>query len=124
MIFHLEQKKNILHKLNQATVFENFLQTKYIGQKRFSLEGGETTIAALDALINKGADLGVKEFVIGTAHRGRLNVLANILGKSYEFIFKEFEGGDSEMQHTGGGDVKYHLGFSSIQKTHREKIFI
>lgn len=112
----LEQKKRILHKLNQAQVFESFLQTKYIGQKRFSLEGGETTIPALDALINKGSDLGVKEFVFGMAHRGRLNVLANIIGKSYEFIFNEFEGGMEGMLHTGGGDVKYHQGFSSIQK--------
>lgn len=117
----IEQKKRILHKLNQATVFESFLQTKYIGQKRFSLEGGETTIAALDAMINKGVDLGVKEFVIGMAHRGRLNVLANIIGKSYEFIFSEFEGGNKEMQHTGGGDVKYHQGFSSIMKTANDK---
>jgi 2-oxoglutarate dehydrogenase E1 component len=117
----IEQKKRILHKLNQATVFESFLQTKYIGQKRFSLEGGETTIPALDAMINKGVDLGVKEFVIGMAHRGRLNVLANILGKSYEFIFSEFEGDTKEMQHTGGGDVKYHQGYSSIMKTANDK---
>lgn len=112
----LSQKKRILTKLNQAEAFEEFLQSKYIGQKRFSLEGGESTIPALDALINKGANLGVKEFVFGMAHRGRLNVLANIIGKSYEFIFKEFEPGDNE-QHTGGGDVKYHQGFSSVQKT-------
>lgn len=112
----LEQKKRILHKLNQAQVFESFLQTKYIGQKRFSLEGGETTIPALDALINKGSEFGVKEFVIGMAHRGRLNVLANIIGKSYEFIFNEFEGGKASELHTGGGDVKYHQGFSSAQK--------
>lgn len=111
-----EKKQRILHKLNQAQVFEDFLQSKYIGQKRFSLEGGESTIPALDALINKGSELGVKEFVFGMAHRGRLNVLANIIGKSYEFIFKEFEPGGDE-QHTGGGDVKYHQGFSSIQKT-------
>ena len=117
----LEKKKRTLHKLNQASVFENFLQTKYIGQKRFSLEGGESTIPALDALINHGAELGVKEFVIGMAHRGRLNVLANILGKSYSFIFKEFEPGDEEEQHTGGGDVKYHQGYSSIQKTDTDK---
>lgn len=117
----IEQKKRILHKLDQASVFENFLQTKYIGQKRFSLEGGETTIPALDALINRGADLGVKEFVFGMAHRGRLNVLANIIGKSYEFIFKEFEPGKQDIQHTGGGDVKYHQGFSSIMKTNNDK---
>lgn len=117
----VEQKKRVLLKLNQASVFENFLQTKYVGQKRFSLEGGEATIVGLDALITKGVDLGVKEFVIGMAHRGRLNVLANILGKSYSFIFKEFEpGGESDL-HTGGGDVKYHQGFSSIQKTANDK---
>ena len=111
------QKKRILHKLNQASVFESFLQTKYIGQKRFSLEGGESTIPALDAMIEHGSKLGVKEFVIGMAHRGRLNVLANILGKSYSFIFKEFEPDEDETQHTGGGDVKYHQGFTSIQTT-------
>ena len=117
----IEKKKRTLYKLNQASVFENFLQTKYVGQKRFSLEGGESTIAGLDALITKGVDLGVKEFVIGMAHRGRLNVLANILGKSYSFIFKEFEPGDENDLHTGGGDVKYHQGFSSIQKTGNDK---
>jgi 2-oxoglutarate dehydrogenase E1 component len=93
-----EKKKRILKKLNEATVFEQFLQTKYIGQKRFSLEGGETTIPALDALINTGVDLGANEFVFGMAHRGRLNVLANIIGKSYEFIFSEFEGGNPERK--------------------------
>ena len=116
----MDKKKRILHKLNQASVFENFLQTKYIGQKRFSLEGGESTIPALDAMITKGVDLGAKEFVFGMAHRGRLNVLANVIGKSYGFIFKEFEPGDDE-QHTGGGDVKYHQGYSSIQKTANDK---
>lgn len=116
-----EKKKRILQKLNQATVFEQFLQTKFIGQKRFSLEGGETTIPALDALITKGVDLGANEFVFGMAHRGRLNVLANIIGKSYEFIFSEFQGGNQDEQHTGGGDVKYHLGYSSIQKTGNDK---
>ncbi len=104
--------KRILGKLNEAVVFENFLHTKYIGQKRFSLEGGETTIPALDALINRGADLGVKEFVIGMAHRGRLNVLTNIMGKTYEQIFNEFEGAVPE-EGMGDGDVKYHMGFSS-----------
>lgn len=120
----LDQKKRILHKLNQATVFEQFLQTKYIGQKRFSLEGGESTIPALDALITKGADLGVKEFVFGMAHRGRLNVLANTIGKSYGFIFKEFEPGSNE-QHTGGGDVKYHQGYSTINTTdHGKEVYL
>lgn len=116
----IDKKRRILYKLDQASVFENFLQTKYIGQKRFSLEGGESTIPALDALINHGTDLGAKEFVFGMAHRGRLNVLANIIGKSYGFIFKEFEPGEV-TQHTGGGDVKYHQGYSSIMKTANDK---
>lgn len=108
-----EEKKRILSKLNEAVVFENFLHTKYVGQKRFSLEGGETTIPALDALINKGADLGVEEVVIGMAHRGRLNVLVNTMGKTYEHIFNEFEGTAVPDLTMGDGDVKYHLGYSS-----------
>ncbi|GAB4407313.1 MAG: 2-oxoglutarate dehydrogenase E1 component [Bacteriovoracaceae bacterium] len=115
----LDKKKRILEKLNQAEVFESFLQSKFIGQKRFSLEGGESTIPALDAIITRGAELGAKEFVIGMAHRGRLNVLANIIGKTYEFIFKEFEGGvtDEYSGNQGDGDVKYHMGYTSIQTT-------
>ena len=109
--------KRILGKLNEAVVFENFLHTKYMGQKRFSLEGGETTIPALDAIINKGAELGVEEVVIGMAHRGRLNILANIMGKTYEQIFSEFEGGGDPDLTMGDGDVKYHKGFSSQIKT-------
>lgn len=109
----IEEKKQILSKLNEAVVFENFLHTKYLGQKRFSLEGGETTIPALDALINKSAELGVEEVVIGMAHRGRLNVLVNIMGKTYEQIFNEFEGSFAPDQTMGDGDVKYHMGFSS-----------
>jgi 2-oxoglutarate dehydrogenase E1 component len=112
-----EQRTRILSKLNEAVVFENFLHTKYLGQKRFSLEGGETTIPALDAIINKGAELGVEEVMIGMAHRGRLNVLANIMGKTYEQIFNEFEGGATPDLTMGDGDVKYHLGFSSQIKT-------
>ncbi|MEY4628092.1 MAG: hypothetical protein RLZZ595_418 [Bacteroidota bacterium] len=108
-----EKKKRILEKLNQGVIFEKFLHTKYIGQKRFSLEGGETTIAALDAMINSAAGLGVKEVVIGMAHRGRLNVLANIMGKTYENIFSEFEGKSAPDQTMGSGDVKYHLGYGS-----------
>lgn len=111
-----DQKKRILNKLNEAVVFENFLHTKYLGQKRFSLEGGETTIAALDAIINKGAELGAQEVMIGMAHRGRLNVLANIMGKTYEQIFNEFEGNAKPDLTMGDGDVKYHLGFSSEVK--------
>ena len=109
----LNQQRRILDKLNEGVIFEKFLHTKYVGQKRFSLEGGETTIAAMDAIINTGVDLGVQEVVIGMAHRGRLNVLANILGKTYEQIFSEFEGTAIPDQTMGSGDVKYHLGFSS-----------
>jgi 2-oxoglutarate dehydrogenase E1 component len=115
--FSIEKKKHILEKLNQAVGFENFLNKKYIGQKRFSLEGGETTIPALDAIINKSADSGVEEIVIGMAHRGRLNILATILGKTYEQIFNEFEGNITPDTTMGDGDVKYHLGFSSQVKT-------
>ena len=111
-----EEKEQVLRKLNEAVVFENFLHTKYIGQKRFSLEGGETTIPALDTVISKSADLGVEEVVIGMAHRGRLNVLANIMGKTYEQIFNEFEGSMPE-ETMGDGDVKYHMGNSSIVET-------
>lgn len=113
----LEKKQRILKKLNEANVFENFLQTKYVGQKRFSLEGGETTIPALDAIFNAGAELGAHEFVIGMAHRGRLNVLANTVGKTYEYIFTEFEGGSIEEQQGHSGDVKYHMGYTATQKT-------
>ena len=113
----IDRKRRILDKLNQGVIFEKFLHTKYIGQKRFSLEGGETTIAALDAIINTAADYGVQEVVIGMAHRGRLNVLANILGKTYEQIFSEFEGTAIPDQTMGSGDVKYHLGFSSEVET-------
>ncbi len=113
----VEKKKRILRKINGAVVFEKFLHTKYIGQKRFSLEGGESTIAALDAIINKGAADSVQEVVIGMAHRGRLNVLANIMGKTYEHIFNEFEGVMPNDLSFGDGDVKYHLGFSSLVDT-------
>lgn len=106
------EKKQILNKLNEAVVFENFLGTKYLGQKRFGLEGGESTIPALDAIINRSAELGVNEAMIGMAHRGRLNVLANIMHKSYESIFDGFEGNRPGQIH-GDGDVKYHLGYSS-----------
>jgi len=113
----LEKKKRVLQKLNQGVIFEKFLHTKYIGQKRFSLEGGENTITALDAMINAASELGVQEAVIGMAHRGRLNVLANILGKTYEQIFSEFEGLASPDLTMGSGDVKYHLGFRSMIDT-------
>lgn len=114
--FSFDEKKQILSKLNQAVIFENFLGTKFLGQKRFSLEGAETLIPAMDAVIEKGADLGIKEFVIGMAHRGRLNVLANIMNKTYKEIFKEFEG-KFNPDDPFGGDVKYHLGYSTDIKT-------
>lgn len=117
----LEKKKRILQKLTDGVVFEKFLHTKYIGQKRFSLEGGEATIAALDEIINTSADNDVQEVVIGMAHRGRLNVLANVMGKTYEQIFSEFEGTAIPDSTMGSGDVKYHLGFSSEVKTASEK---
>ncbi|MFT3702652.1 MAG: 2-oxoglutarate dehydrogenase E1 component [Agriterribacter sp.] len=113
----LKKKERILEKLNQGVMFEKFLHTKYIGQKRFSLEGGETTIPALDAIINKVAEFGIQEVVIGMAHRGRLNILANIMGKTYNQIFSEFEGTGKLDQTMGSGDVKYHLGFGSSVKT-------
>jgi 2-oxoglutarate dehydrogenase E1 component len=120
-IFSIEEKKLILQKLNKAVMLEKFLGTKYIGEKRFSLEGGETTIPALDAIIRKSAVFGAEEVLIGMAHRGRLNVLANIMQKTYEEIFNEFEGnvlGDSTM---GDGDVKYHMGYSSLYNTPENK---
>ncbi len=118
--FDLDRKRHILHKLNQAVIFEKFLGVKYVGQKRFSLEGAESLIPALDAVIEKGADLGIEEFVIGMAHRGRLNVLANILNKEYDEIFSEFEGKE-HARSIFQGDVKYHLGFSSDVTTENGK---
>ncbi|MBC7426396.1 MAG: 2-oxoglutarate dehydrogenase E1 component, partial [Bacteroidia bacterium] len=112
----VEEKRQCLNKLNQATVFENFLHTKFIGQKRFSLEGLECLIPALDSVMHYGAELGVEEFVLGMAHRGRLNVLANIFNKTYAEIFSEFEGKvfqDDQFE----GDVKYHLGYSTDLET-------
>ena len=109
----IEEKRRILFKLNEAVVFENFLHTKYIGQKRFSLEGGENTIPALDKIIRTAIKFGVEEVVLGMAHRGRLNVLANIMQKTYEEIFSEFEGTAVPDMTMGYGDVKYHLGYSS-----------
>jgi 2-oxoglutarate dehydrogenase E1 component len=121
----LEQKKRILQKLNEGVMFERFLQTKYVGQKRFGLEGGETTIAALDAIINTASHNNVQEVAIGMAHRGRLNVLANILGKTYQQIFTEFEGTATPDTTMGSGDVKYHKGFSSeVDTTAGKKIHL
>ncbi len=118
--FTLEQKKDILEKLNEAVVFERFLGKKFIGAKRFSIEGAEALIPALDTVIEHGAELGITEYVIGMAHRGRLNVLANTLRKSYDRIFSEFEGKDYEDALVEG-DVKYHMGYSSLVKTNTGK---
>ena len=114
--FTPDEKKNILKKLNEAVVFESFLHTKYVGQKRFSLEGGESLIPALDTIMEKAAGTGVKQFVVGMAHRGRLNVLTNIFGKSPQAIFGEFDGKDYE-EAIFDGDVKYHLGWTSWRKS-------
>jgi len=116
--FTKDEKNRILHKLSEAVIFEKFIHKKFPGQKRFSLEGAESAIPALDAIIEIGSNLGAKEFVIGMPHRGRLNVLANILNKSYKDIFSEFEGkeyDDDELM----GDVKYHLGFTSFTLTYK-----
>lgn len=113
----IETKKRILKKLNEAVVFENFLGTKFLGQKRFSLEGAESLIPALDYVIDRGAELGIEEFIIGMAHRGRLNVLANIMRKTYKDIFAEFEGKGFDEKKGYGGDVKYHQGFSTDVET-------
>ena len=119
--FSPEKKKEILKKLNQAVSFESFLHTKYVGQKRFSLEGGESLIPALDEIIGKAAEAGVKQFVMGMAHRGRLNVLTNIFGKSPKDIFSEFDGKDYE-EAIFDGDVKYHLGWTSKRETKTGKL--
>ena len=107
-----DEKLHVLNKLNQAVQFENFLHNRYTGQKRFALSGGETLIPALDALIERGAILGVREYCLGMSHRGRLNVLANIMQKPYQEILAEFEG-DSFIEDQYEGDVKYHMGYSS-----------
>ena len=114
--FSKEEKLQILESLNKAYTFENFLQKKYVGQKRFSLEGGESLIPAIDFLINSAAEKGVEEFIMGMSHRGRLNTLANIFGKSSKDIFGEFEGKDYE-EDIFDGDVKYHLGWTSERTT-------
>ena len=119
--FSISQKQQILKKLNQAVVFEQFLDKKYVGQKRFSLQGAESLIPALDSVIETGADLGIKEFIFGMAHRGRLNVLANIFYKTYKEIFSEFESKDFEDDLVFDGDVKYHLGYSCDIKTDNKK---
>src|ERR1700751_1497866 len=112
--FNKAEKKNILNKLTQAVVFENYLATKFVGQKRFSLEGGEALIPAMNSLMEHGVELGIQDYVIGMPHRGRLNVLTNIMNKTYKDVFTEFEGRPSEDS-LFDGDVKYHMGYSSDQ---------
>lgn len=119
--FSHDKKMRILQKLTDSATFEQFLHTRFVGQKRFSLEGGEATVPGLDSIITYSADLGVKEVVIGMAHRGRLNILANIMGKSYKNILNEFEGNTPSNFTMGSGDVKYHLGYSSLIKTPSDK---
>ena len=118
--FTNEERKHFYHYLKQAVGFENFIHKKFIGQKRFSLEGAEALIPALGAVIEKGSELGIEEFILGMAHRGRLNVLANILGKPYEDIFAEFLGEDFDDE-IALGDVKYHLGYGNTITTEKGK---
>jgi 2-oxoglutarate dehydrogenase E1 component len=121
----IDEKRQILEFLNQSELFEIFLHTKYVGQKRFSIEGGETLIPMMNALIERGAKSGVKEFTIGMAHRGRLNVLCNILKKSYAHLFHEFEGTAPPVSFEGSGDVKYHKGYSAdIETREGEKVHL
>ena len=115
--YNVDEKKHILKKLNQAVSFETFLHSKYVGQKRFSVEGNESLIPGLDTLMEKAAQNGVKQFVVGMAHRGRLNVLANIFGKSAENIFSEFDSKEYEEDDLFDGDVKYHMGWTSFRET-------
>lgn len=116
--FSVEEKKNILNKLNQAVSFETFLHTKYVGQKRFSIEGGESFISGLDELIEMATEKGVRQVVLGMAHRGRLNTLANIFHKSTQDIFSEFDGKDYDDPFPDfDGDVKYHMGMTLNRKT-------
>jgi 2-oxoglutarate dehydrogenase E1 component len=123
--FDRARKMRILTSLHYAELFERFLHTRYTGQKRFSLEGAETLIPILDAVVEKAADLGVREIVLGMAHRGRLNVLANILRKPYEEIFAQFEDKYQPESLDGDGDVKYHLGFSSDRvNAHGKKVHV
>jgi 2-oxoglutarate decarboxylase len=113
----LPDKRRILERLNAAEAFERFLHTKYLGHKRFGLEGAESLIPMLDAILNEATGAGMEEAVLGMAHRGRLNVLANIVGKSYGQIFREFEGNLDPLAAQGSGDVKYHLGAHGVHRS-------
>lgn len=116
-----EEKKQLLKKLNEALSFETFLHSKYVGQKRFSVEGVDALIPGLDTLIELGAEKGIQQFVVGMAHRGRLNVLANIFGKSPEAIFSEFDSKEYDEAELFDGDVKYHMGWTSFRTTDKGK---
>jgi len=116
-----EEKKHLLKKLNEALSFETFLHSKYVGQKRFSVEGVDALIPGLDCLIQKGSEKGIEQFVVGMAHRGRLNVLANIFGKSPETIFSEFDSKEYDEAELFDGDVKYHMGWTSFHETNNGK---
>ena len=115
--FTVEQKQLILQSLSKAELLEAFLHTKYVGQKRFSLQGGETFIPMLEAIMDTGSKLGMESCVIGMAHRGRLNVLSNVLNKSYKELFEDFEEIHTPDSAEGSGDVKYHKGYSSVIKS-------
>ncbi|HEY4286489.1 MAG TPA: 2-oxoglutarate dehydrogenase E1 component [Puia sp.] len=119
--FSNSEKQHMLSRLNHAVAFENFLGTKFVGQKRFSLEGAETVIPAFDVIIEKGTELGIEEFIIGMGHRGRLNILANIMQKPFAYIFSEFQGKTYDADAAFGGDVKYHLGYSNDMQTRNGK---
>ncbi|MDX1689468.1 MAG: multifunctional oxoglutarate decarboxylase/oxoglutarate dehydrogenase thiamine pyrophosphate-binding subunit/dihydrolipoyllysine-residue succinyltransferase subunit [Acidimicrobiia bacterium] len=112
-----EEKRRLLAKLNEAEAFERFIHTKYLGHKRFSLEGSESMIPFIDEVLNEAADAGMEDVSIGMAHRGRLNVLANTIGKSYAQVFREFEGELDPSSTHGSGDVKYHLGARGVHKS-------
>ncbi len=116
-----EEKKQILHKLNQASAFEEFLHKKYIGHKRFSLEGADTLIPMIDYLLERAGNYDITDVVLGMAHRGRLNVLVNTMGKSYKKVFAEFEGNIDPESAQGTGDVKYHLGTTAVHETGENK---
>ncbi len=117
--FSKEEKKQIMDMVNKSTLFEQYIQRRFVGQKRFSVEGCESVIPAINYIVEKGGDVGVKEFVIGMAHRGRLNVLANIFGKPYEQIFAEFDGVEYDEDASFDGDVKYHYGYSKGGETEK-----
>jgi len=116
-----ETRKFILRRITESETFERFLHTRYVAQKRFSIEGAETLIPSLDCIIEKGSEMGVQEFIVGMAHRGRLNVLTHIFGKKPEFILTEFEGAYPADLSLGSGDVKYHMGYSADVTTRAGK---